>query len=111
MVSQKRTEDAATQTDPIPDHDELQAMVDYGAYDYDCAVPVMPDIVGSKIGKRDLLEATAQTVEFQNSRIRDTPNPSLLESTLANINGIVLNIMSLGFNMVEAVLPERITTN
>lgn len=88
-----RTNDKIDVTDT--DFQQIFTSEDINRYNYDCAIPEIPDITG-----------------YEQSQVRVTrdvpssPSNSLVDSAIATINGVALNVMSVGYNILNGVLPH-----
>lgn len=72
---------------------------DDGGYEWDCAVPIKPDIITNEIQTRrarDLLAVNDVVVS----------QPSIVETTVKGINGAALNLMHLTFSIFNTIIPS-----
>lgn len=82
-------------TEPKSDSSENY---DDGGFEWDCAVPIKPDIITEGVQTRrtrDLL-ATNDAVE---------PQSTIIQTTVRSINDVALNLMNFGFKIINTVIP------
>lgn len=87
--------------EPKSDSFELTTENNYdGGYEWDCAIPIKPDIITEEVPSRrarDLL-ATNDAADSQST---------ILQTTVRGINDAALNIMHITFSIFNTIIPSN----